>query len=165
MPEQEMVWTVDNAPMRLTIPNTTAASGSNVILQVAMRGDVADGIGVEIARPSGGLLLDSYINYTTTLARYSLYFTAQASDGPLTLTLTAHDLSRGVQTLYLNDLSIILNDKAHIDLEGDLNLVDGTITASQMFTPWLEAPKIVGRDAGFDRNVTLLGNLAGATGA
>jgi hypothetical protein len=34
-----------------------------------------------------------------------------------------------------------------------------------MFTPWLEAPKIVGRDAGFDGNVTLLGNLAGATGA
>ena len=94
-PEQQIVWTVSEyAPIHLTFPNNvTSFTDVSCTLCISVRGDYEDGIGVSIARPSGGLLVDTFIQYTTAATYYYLYFVTSASDTTLTISLNAADVA------------------------------------------------------------------------
>jgi hypothetical protein len=94
-----------------------------------MRGDVEDGIGVTVTRPSGGLLADTYINYTTTAAYYYVSFYTDVFDQPLTIKLNAHDVATGLQIIYITDMSVYVGNRVNTSLEGSLTLLQGALEA------------------------------------
>ena len=76
----------ETAPIALTFPNTiTSTSDVPCTMCISMRGGVEDGIGVTVTRPSGGLLADTYSNYTTTAAYFYVSFNTNVFDQPLAI--------------------------------------------------------------------------------